>query len=433
MVLVALQIELPTPSALEPLITTTIMRIGINPQETRQVLSHLADCSPTSSSPMSQAILVSTRNEYLNHLAYRAKALPDVWVCEACAALHSVDQWDLPRAPRITCPLGMKQWNHKVYNKPARLDERNITLDHRHVQLALKYTRMKDTRYRGYLRALLEPQRNQDFRPFAGLDENPSYLKVQYLTHPKIVEGPDGRPHFLLRSTWRYNYTCKNVIGRMSRASLGDLTICPHTGFCDEEYRCLYGNGGYINPTLEDAVDEALDMAQVDGDGDENNDEVDDDNDGEDEDGDEDEDGVRGWCPWCPTDFRVRASRKHIEIRAWQDMGTEGSPTDPEWRVHVASHGQDGGDDLGPATRRGDGSAREMFEAKQERGLRRPGAWHVRSRIRRVWAGSGARQPAPRDGGSSRFVEGSCREGQKGGGDSAVALGNGDGNGGVWL
>lgn len=235
--------------------------------------------------------------------------------------------------------------------------------------------RTKDVKYRGYLRALLQPQRKREFRPFEGLSEEPSYLKVEYSTHPKIVEGPDGRLRFLLRSTWRYRYTCKNVVGRMSRECLGDLAICPHTEFCDEEYRSMYyggDDGGHtFNPMLEDAVDEALEIAQVDR--------------------LKDNDGVRGRCPWCPTDFEVRAALDHIEVRAWQDMGAEGPPTDPAWRAHVAADhrcSRDGDGDVAPVQKREPDSVRGLFEARQKTRLRRPGAWHIVSRMRRVWAGS---------------------------------------------
>lgn len=60
------------------------------------------------------------------------------------------------------------------------------------------------------------------------------------------------------------------------------------------------GDQRNYNRMLEDTVDEALEIAQVDR--------------------RTEDDDVRGRCPWCPTDF---------EVRAWQDMGAEGPPTDP--------------------------------------------------------------------------------------------------------
>lgn len=44
-------------------------------------------------------------------------------------------------------------------------------------------------------------------------------------------------------------------------------------------------------------------------------------------------------CPRCPTDcgIIVSASQRIATVRAWHDFGTEASPMDISWRVHVAT------------------------------------------------------------------------------------------------
>ncbi|KAI1771938.1 hypothetical protein F4818DRAFT_454163 [Hypoxylon cercidicola] len=322
-----------------------------------------------------------THDDYLQYLTLLARNLPDRWVCEACMALHPVHQWDLPRSPQnTTCPLGLQNWRRRVHYGLARIDRRHIPLDHRHVQLALKYTRTKNPDYREYLRDLLEPTHTFRFRPFGGLRREPPYatptlspfLNVQYETEPRIAVGRDGvgvgggEPRFLLRSTWRYFYKYKDLLGGASREGLGDLAICPHVELAGAEHRRLHCRHGY-NPALEDAIDRAISDSEgrAGGRG----------------------AAVRGACARCPTDFAVRATPDFLELRVWQDMGTEGAPTELSWGGQAPDpDGRGCGRSfqvVGPAAVHVPGAVRALYEARQDPGLRRPSRWHIVSRVRR--------------------------------------------------
>lgn len=306
-----------------------------------------------------------TRDEHLEYLALLAKDLPRHWACEACTALHRVSRRDLPTSPECNpCPLGKEAWRERVYDGESRVDRRQIALDHRHVQLALKYTRTQSHRYRGYLRALLKPYHDPKFCQHASLrwerqtTFSSKVVQVDYSIRPKIVAGPDGQLRFLLLSTWRYNH--KQQDGAILRYDLGNLAICPHTEFCYDRNRyCILDRV----EELESAVNEVRQKTQWDQDPSAE---------------------ACGACPRCPTDFAVRGIPGCMEVRVWQDMGTEGSPMDLSWRNHVKR--LDLQDQnfycLGPVLEHQPGSVRSLFEANQKSPVQRPRGWNLLGRIR---------------------------------------------------
>lgn len=317
-----------------------------------------------------------TRWQHINYLSLLSKDLPDYWVCEACVTLHIVDEQDVPSVPgNFTCPLGLGRWRWHVYGEQTRIDCRLLSLEHRHVQLALKYMRMKNPRYNAYLQALLKPCYVSRFPPHMNVFCSELYsafsslFEAKYSSHPKIVSDPDGKLRFLLLSTWTYD-TDRNVF--MSREALGELAICPHTQFHS-------GRNFYYICRNESALEGALNSAfgtikryQYAG-----------------------MEATTGSCPQCPTDFALRVTRQYVEIRAWQDMGTEGSPGDLSWRIHSMGfnhrYNRDCLNDSIPHT---PGSVRERFDATQGPMLRQPRVrGHITNRIHRFWAGLFTKTP----------------------------------------
>lgn len=151
---------------------------------------------------------------------------------------------------------------------------------------------------------------------------NKTLLGVQFSVFPKIVMGVDGNYRFLLLSIWRYHRN-DNRRG-LSVKDMGDLQICPHLQ--------VYGFGRDPPCELSRAILE-LNNTQ-----------------GDDDDGDDDDDGaiveVNDVCSMCPTDFSLQAHAGYVDVRVWQDLGPEGSPWDPAWRVHTIPHKLRGYDDI---------------------------------------------------------------------------------------
>ncbi|KAJ3478927.1 hypothetical protein NLG97_g8454 [Lecanicillium saksenae] len=113
-------------------------------------------CSPMKS--MLNVRPVAKKDEsyprYIKYLYYLARDLPDRWVCEECVALHTVNFGDLPsNMTDINCNKALEWLLFSnldfIYN--------DYQLGQRHVQLTLKYSRMRNLPevYADHLKALL--------------------------------------------------------------------------------------------------------------------------------------------------------------------------------------------------------------------------------------------------------------------------------------
>ncbi|KAI1398316.1 hypothetical protein F4819DRAFT_502465 [Hypoxylon fuscum] len=244
------------------------------------------------------------RTEYLTYLAGLARGLPEKWVCEGCMTLHPIVRFDTPGSKyhKSYCPL--KSVTSLRYGPPHykipdddRLRCKQIPIGHRHVQLALKYTRLKCPEYKSYLQALIAPHHDMQFKP-----SRETLLKTHYSAYPRIVAGDDGNLRFLLLSTWRYYKGRKDILLH----ELGYQMICPH----------LRLNCGPC--VLESATEKAL---KARGNGRERT----------------------GACPRCATDFSVQLTSGYLSLRVWQDFGSEGSPVDLAWKSQCAFYNSDSG------------------------------------------------------------------------------------------
>ncbi|KAI1461707.1 hypothetical protein F4805DRAFT_242113 [Annulohypoxylon moriforme] len=245
-----------------------------------------------------------SREDRCEFLAAIARQRPDQWVCEVCIRFHRTNTVDTPEKPSLqTCTAGLKRWRQTGYGQRDRLDSRLLRIDHRHVQLALKYSRLKCRNYQDYLNKLLAPYVDSNFETYQWPYKQPNILAVHYSAFPKIVAGDDGIPRFLLLSKWRYEEDQRPL----SLPAMGDLRICPHL-------RLLYGarrGVGHEIGSLRRIIDLYLPGGGA------NN--------------------RRGFyfCCYCPTDLCVTKTPGRLELSAWQDLGSEGSPMDRSWRVHV--------------------------------------------------------------------------------------------------
>ncbi|KAM4056234.1 endonuclease-reverse transcriptase domain-containing protein [Hirsutella rhossiliensis] len=236
----------------------------------RAILDHHLHLSGARLSPEQQ----------LEYLACLARDEPNWWVCERCISLHYV-----------TC-----------------LDMVRLTLNHHHVQLALKYSRMGggDVKLRVYLARLLAPE----FRHTRSSSRQPSHsLDGKFWTYPKIAGG-----RYLVLSVRQYDQICLDV--PVSRKSLARIRACEHLHNSFElDYAWNEGPLPALHPFhgLMNALDEAF--------------------------ASQGETEIRGSCSFCTTDFSVTASSERVTLRVWQDLGGEGSPNNPAWRVHSVRGG----------------------------------------------------------------------------------------------
>ncbi|KAI2463043.1 hypothetical protein F4781DRAFT_417900 [Annulohypoxylon bovei var. microspora] len=245
-----------------------------------------------------------SRDDCCEYLAAIARQRPDYWVCEVCIALHGAVTIDTPERPCVLiCPEGPQRWRKAGYGQRHRLDGRLLQLDHRHIQLALKYTRLRHRGYREYLKNLLAPYVDSNFETYTWPYRQSNVLEVHYSAFPKIVMGHDGNLRYLLLSVWSYREGQKPL----SLAAMGDLKICPHLMLVYGARRGVGPEGGSLKEILESDFFGG---------------------------GSDDRSG-RYFCRLCPTDLCVMKSPGCLVLSAWQDLGSEGSPTDLSWKVHV--------------------------------------------------------------------------------------------------
>lgn len=254
---------------------------------------------------------------WLGHVKFMsmlARDYLDWWFCYRCMSLHRVKLSDN---------------YHSIHTKPKHIMYDYVTftrVKHRHVQLALKYTRLQEycqPYHQECLRRLLAPYY------FSKTVYGPiDYLRqsvIQWSCYPKVALGQDGRLRYLLLAVLRL----PRLGGRTCAAEpIGCFNICPHlaVNFHDGDFRKLVEQRilePYRRrlplPHVAIAIQAALEKSKRDGlCGDINKSEE-----------------VCDGCTRCPLDFSVRVERRFIELRVWQDFGPEGAETDLAWQIHV--------------------------------------------------------------------------------------------------
>ena len=244
--------------------------------------------------------------QYLKFLTTLAHNWCDLWVCEVCPALHTVSEHDTPSA-RNQSMSETSRWYHfqdTAYGSRHRFDFRQLFIDHRHVQLALKYTRMRHPDYQGYLEKLLRPYHNANFDIRFTCMDPPPVVQVDYKVQPRIATATDGTPRFLTMSRWRYVRSDQERM--LTPKAMGHLFICPH----QSRSILIEGHKDY---ELSSAIETSFILRSEE---------------------------ICSACPFCRTDFSIRVSAdlESAELHVWQDLGPEGSPMDEEWNSQVRRH-----------------------------------------------------------------------------------------------
>ncbi|KAM5353964.1 hypothetical protein ACJ41O_000614 [Fusarium nematophilum] len=251
---------------------------------------------------------LSQQQQYLDYLTATARNDLKRWVCHRCARLHRIDTRDTPGTPhRPRCSRFCGgDW--------ARLNARSLQFqpEHRHIQLALKYNRIRGAskRSKKYLGQLTKPYR----APFSTGSSRVDALTAEYSTHPRVVDG-----RYLLLSVWRYWQSREPV----SEQTMGVLNLCWHQklefersisiseGFFELGEWYLMEEGydrWWREHALRRAFKHAKELPGTE---------------------------VRGACTLCPVDFTVNFTPQETVVCAWHDFGPEGTPLDPAWMVHI--------------------------------------------------------------------------------------------------
>lgn len=239
--------------------------------------------------------------QYLEYLTGLAHDRCDQWVCEVCPALHRTDERDIPSCHWILpCPRYKSQWQEMAYGSSHRLDRRQHRIDHRHVQLALKCTRLRQ--YPLYREKLLEPYNQTNWRGEYFPSDPLSTTQIHYRVLSKIVTRTERR--FLIMSQWEYTKCDREFT--LASESMGHLMICPHLA---RPLRGRYHTDTELAITIRKAFNHRPSE-------------------------------IKGACSRCRTDFSVEVSAdlETAKLCVWQDLGPEGSPMDASWNSQVHRH-----------------------------------------------------------------------------------------------
>ena len=216
--------------------------------------------------------------------------LSDHRLCYGCLALHTVDPEDLPT---VNC-----QNSDQPCSAPEprggrfQIDRYNYAPAFRHIQLAVKYTRLRGIQNSYRLRLL------QKFETDLGFYQGQS----AYITaEPLVVRG-----RFLLKTS--HVFTGRSQPVSMQTVSQRTLIFCPHNflGLDDD-------------PTDPFIAAISMNFRNV----------------------------ARGWnmsarsfsCEHCPTDFVIQVDKQVARIFAWADLGMGRSPIDEYWQSHICHSG----------------------------------------------------------------------------------------------
>lgn len=218
-------------------------------------------------------------------------ALPDRYACGTYFRLHAVDQLGAPRPQSLPCCSLVQCGNVLGYS-----------IQHRHVQLALKYTRLQI--HQSFLNDVLasygEPFRRDRL----------------YSAQPRIIKD-----RFILGDQWIFRNGLKSIT--QEYVAISGLSVCPHAIFDLSSYPLFPPSRRPSYNWFPQAQQPTIDLERI----------ITTafDNPGR---------GIEYWCTVCPTDYIVLVTPSLADapavatFRAWHDLGSHSSPIDPIWTSH---------------------------------------------------------------------------------------------------
>lgn len=239
--------------------------------------------SLTGSSPQP----VIWRNTYLMHL--NNPSIND-WACPDCGDVHRTDIKDTPwRRNRHRCINGPSYLDNPLH---IRDDNKvHFSIQHRHVQLAIKYTRAEAGGHRAFVRQKHVDHLQRLLRPQAVdltyVDSRGRLSEVRLTTFPKVVDG-----RFMLLSV--FNHTFVPGGSEVRDVSWILRRLCTHSEPSDHLSRIIREAHRFNGTKYHDA------------------------------------------CDWCPTEFGITIWGERLTIRVWNDLGPEFShPVGSKWGINT--------------------------------------------------------------------------------------------------
>lgn len=223
-----------------------------------------------------------------NTLTELGNVLPDNYHCTRCNILHPVDPDNIPNLTnwyrrRHLCRIPSQMYDHLH-------PQQYYAVSFHHVQLALKYSRMKE-KHQDCRINILE---NFEIRPVG------SPIVKTFTAKPKVVNA-----RFILLMTYVLHARPLRDAAKSDHAKF--IRFCPHHCF-----GLGTGRGHSLAAILQKAV---IDAATT-----------------------QDQSTELFSCARCPTDYSVVAEDDEAVVKAWHDLGEGFSVEDPSWRSHLWSY-----------------------------------------------------------------------------------------------
>ncbi|KAM3484574.1 hypothetical protein MY8738_002082 [Beauveria namnaoensis] len=233
---------------------------------------------------------------YINYLYCLARDMPYRWVCEPCMKLHDISTQDTPRdtsqihCRKIQCWLLYSHFVHRA---------QGYRLGHRHVQLAVKLSRLGNNllkEHRLYLEAIMAPYVGTAIFRTGPIDAAPCSAK--HTVRCKIVDG-----RFLTLTTFAYSRSRRRGL---NMSMIGAVAVCQHQASKTLEGSRFVASGELM--TLTCALEIALHFPNF---------------------------PVLGHCTQCPVDYEVSWKGNLLRVRAWADFGTDEGVKEGSWGAVV--------------------------------------------------------------------------------------------------
>ncbi|CAK7240436.1 MAG: hypothetical protein STHCBS139747_001877 [Sporothrix thermara] len=233
---------------------------------------------------MTEHIFQESHEGIMDHISRHARKWTELWTCEVCEQVHEIDEEDLPLAKGMEKVYGRDHTaNVAAAKAAANTHTTHVSgISHRHVQMALKLTRLaRDGRpyYNDYRRKLTDVYAIADKTSMSrthSISLAPRSDGLPNSFTPKIVKDASGSLRFLLQTVY-------HIGGQASSVATSVINVCPHTQV--------------VNPRQLAASPKHS----------------------------------SGRCKHCSTSYVITPTK----VRIFEDFGTEGSPADLYWQAHL--------------------------------------------------------------------------------------------------
>ena len=233
------------------------------------------------------------RVKYLNALS---SLIPDHYYCPRCYALHSIDSEDVPvldeHRARSDIFCGSRTCPNPESPYSRRLIHPNYGLAFRHIQLAIKYSRLKNT-HQTYRASILQK--------FTTSTDPSSSPEVQFTAEPRVRDG-----RFIIKTIHRISDGEQNL--SMLKVIETRIRFCPHHSLNDIQ-GLLYR---FQDPMLA-SIDNLINLAPQ---------------------SSSSHARHASSCDQCPTDYKIKFTGKELFVSTWQDLGTGICAKDHYWQSH---------------------------------------------------------------------------------------------------